>query len=212
MGSMRKCSATAASRTPRARLASHPHGSAIPTIATMITLSRPGAMTKWRIRTRSGSDGTTGGHSLRVDLKQGVVERHGVYQARVPIRQGIEYRGYLWMKTRTFAGAVTIALEADIDGGRVYGETRIAKADGDWTKYTFTSDTRRERSAGAVCDSRRRPGHALDRSGLADSWRCRGRRACGRLREGQGAAPRIHPMAGRQRRAGLPLAMGCRPA
>ena len=84
------------------------------------------------------SDGTTGGHSLRVDLKQGVVERHGVYQARVPIRQGIEYRGYLWMKTRTFAGAVTIALEADIDGGRVYDETRIAKADGDWTKYTFT--------------------------------------------------------------------------
>ena len=84
------------------------------------------------------SDGTTGGHSLRVDLKQGVVERHGVYQARVPIRQGIEYRGYLWMKTRTFAGAVTIALEADIDGGRVYDETRIAKADGDWTRYTFT--------------------------------------------------------------------------
>ena len=84
------------------------------------------------------SDGTTGGHSLRVDLKQGVVERHGVYQARVPIRQGIEYRGYLWMKTGTFAGAVTIALEADIDGGRVYDETRIAKADGDWTKYTFT--------------------------------------------------------------------------
>ena len=84
------------------------------------------------------SDGTTGGHSLRVDLKQGVVERHGVYQARVPIRQGIEYRGYLWMKTGTFAGAVTIALEADIDGGRVYGETRIAKADGDWTKYTFS--------------------------------------------------------------------------
>ena len=84
------------------------------------------------------SDGTTGGHSLRVDLKQGVVERHGVYQARVPIRQGIEYRGYLWMKTRAFAGAVTIALEADIDGGRVYDETRIAKTDGDWTRYTFT--------------------------------------------------------------------------
>jgi alpha-L-arabinofuranosidase len=84
------------------------------------------------------SDGTTGGHSLRVDLKQGVVERHGVYQARVPIRQGIEYRGYLWIKTRAFAGAVTIALEADIDGGRVYDETRIAKTDGDWTKYTFT--------------------------------------------------------------------------
>jgi alpha-N-arabinofuranosidase len=42
------------------------------------------------------------------------------------------------MKTTTFAGAVTLALEADVDGGRVYAETRIAKAEGDWTKYTFT--------------------------------------------------------------------------
>ena len=83
-------------------------------------------------------DGTTGGHSLRVDLKQGVVERHGVYQAGVPIRQGIEYRGYLWIKTRTFGGAVTIALEADLDGGRVYDEVRLPKVDGDWTKYTFS--------------------------------------------------------------------------
>ena len=78
-----------------------PHGSAIPTIATMTTLSRPGAMTTMAYPDTQRSDGTTGGHSLRVDLKQGVVERHGVYQARVPIRQGIEYRGYLWMKTGT---------------------------------------------------------------------------------------------------------------
>ncbi len=82
-------------------------------------------------------EGTVGGHSLRFELKRGVVERHGVYQARVPIRQGVEYRGYVWMKTRTFAGAVTMALEADVDGGRVYDQTRIAKVDGDWTKYTF---------------------------------------------------------------------------
>ena len=99
----------------------------------MITLSRPGAMTTVAYPDTQRSDGTTGGHSLRVDLKQGVVERHGVYQARVPIRQGIEYRGYLWIKTRTFAGAVTVALEADVDGGRVYDEARIASVDGDWT-------------------------------------------------------------------------------
>ena len=31
-------------------------------------------------------EGLVGGHSLRVELKQGVIERHGVYQARVPVR------------------------------------------------------------------------------------------------------------------------------
>jgi alpha-N-arabinofuranosidase len=83
------------------------------------------------------SHDTTGGHSLRVDLKRGVIERHGVYQAGVPIRQAVEYRGYVWMRTRTFAGAVRIALEADVDGGRVYDEARIEHADGEWTRYTF---------------------------------------------------------------------------
>ncbi len=101
MGSTRRCSATAASRTPRARLASHPPGSAIPTIATTITLSRPGATTTWRIRTRSARTERPADTRCASSLKQGVVARHGVYQARVPIRQGIEYRGYLWMKTRT---------------------------------------------------------------------------------------------------------------
>jgi alpha-L-arabinofuranosidase len=83
------------------------------------------------------SDGTTGGHSLRVDLKPGVIERHGIYQGRVPIRQGVEYRGSVWMKTTTFAGTVTIALEADVDGGRVYQQARMANVNGDWTKYSF---------------------------------------------------------------------------
>ena len=101
-------------------------------------------------------EGTAGGHSLRLDLKRGVVERHGVYQARVPVRQGIDYRGYFWMKTRTFAGDVTIVLEADVDGERVYAETRVAKADADWTKYTFTLRPVDERSAGAVRDPVRR--------------------------------------------------------
>src|SRR5919202_6190140 len=59
------------------------------------------------------STGTTGGHALRVQLRPGVIARHGVYQARVPVRQGLEYRGYLWMKTDAFTGVVTLALEAD---------------------------------------------------------------------------------------------------
>jgi alpha-L-arabinofuranosidase len=82
--------------------------------------------------------GTTGGHSLRVQLQPGVIARHGVYQARVPIRQRLEYRGYLWLKTDSFTGGVALALEADATGGRIYSEARIASVEGDWTKYTFT--------------------------------------------------------------------------
>src|SRR5687768_18085722 len=34
-------------------------------------------------------------HSLRVQAGDGVIRRHGFYQARIPIRAGLEYRGYL---------------------------------------------------------------------------------------------------------------------
>ena len=34
-------------------------------------------------------------HSLRVDVKSAMVERHGFYQPRVPVRAGIGYSGYL---------------------------------------------------------------------------------------------------------------------
>jgi alpha-N-arabinofuranosidase len=85
-----------------------------------------------------GSEGTTRGHSLRVRLRPGVVARHGVYQARVPVRQGLDYRGYLWMKTDAFVGTVTLALEADATGGRIYDEAKITNVDGDWRQYRFT--------------------------------------------------------------------------
>ncbi len=39
------------------------------------------------------SEGTTGGHSMRFELKPGVIARHGVYQPRVPVRQRLEYHG-----------------------------------------------------------------------------------------------------------------------
>jgi alpha-L-arabinofuranosidase len=84
------------------------------------------------------SDGTTGGHSLRVQLKPGVVLRHGVYQAREPVRQGLAYRGSLWMKTESFSGRVTFALEADETGGRIYDEAPIPRIAEGWAEYTFT--------------------------------------------------------------------------
>jgi alpha-N-arabinofuranosidase len=76
-------------------------------------------------------------HSLRIELKSGVVPRHGVYQSRIPVRQGVEYRGYFWIKTTGFNGRVLASLEADVSGGEVYDEAEIAGISGDWRKYEF---------------------------------------------------------------------------
>ena len=88
---------------------------------------------------------TIAGHSLRVELRPGVVARHGVYQPRVPLRPGVEYHGYLWMKADSFMGGMSVTLEADRNGGPVYAETPIANAGAagssgrsNWTKYAFT--------------------------------------------------------------------------
>ena len=64
--------------------------------------------------------------------------RHGVYQARVPIRQGLDYHGYVWMRTDSFTGSVSASLEADVDGGRIYDERPLGKVGGDWKQYAFT--------------------------------------------------------------------------
>jgi alpha-N-arabinofuranosidase len=85
-----------------------------------------------------GADGSISGHSLRVQLRPGVVARHGAYQARLPVRQGLDYRGYLWMKSDSFTGSVSVALEADVTGGRIYDETQIANIGGAWKQYSFT--------------------------------------------------------------------------
>ena len=57
------------------------------------------------------------GHSLRVQLRPGVIARHGVYQGHVPVKQGVEYRGYVWIRAESFTGTVTVALEGDRTGG-----------------------------------------------------------------------------------------------
>ncbi|MCM3900895.1 MAG: hypothetical protein ND866_04250, partial [Pyrinomonadaceae bacterium] len=77
-------------------------------------------------------------HSLRVEAGNGVIQRHGFYQARISIRAGAEYRGYLWLRANDYKGAVTVALESDVNGGKSYASADINSVGGDWRKYEFT--------------------------------------------------------------------------
>ena len=77
-------------------------------------------------------------HSLRVQVGGGIVERHGVYQPRIPVRAGVAYHGYLWLKTTDFEGHIVVALEEDISGGPTYAEAEIRGIQGDWKQYSFT--------------------------------------------------------------------------
>jgi len=76
-------------------------------------------------------------HSLRVDAKAGVVERRGVHQPRIPVRAGIAYNGYLWLKTSGYDGRILVALEEDRSGGATHAEAEIQKVEGDWKQYWF---------------------------------------------------------------------------
>jgi alpha-N-arabinofuranosidase len=78
-------------------------------------------------------------HSLRVKAGDGVIQRHGIYQSRIPIRAGIEYRGYIWLRTTDYVGPVTIALESDVNMGQVYAAFDLPNiTKGDWRRYEFT--------------------------------------------------------------------------
>lgn len=77
-------------------------------------------------------------HALAVEAGDGVIPRHGLYQSRIPIRGGIEYRGYLWIKADGYQGAITVAVEADTTGGEVYAEADVTNIGGDWRRYEFT--------------------------------------------------------------------------
>ena len=78
------------------------------------------------------------GHSLRVNAGDGVIRRHGIYQARVPIRAGVEYRGYFWARTSDYNGRITVALESDVNLGEVSAAADIDITKSDWHKYEFT--------------------------------------------------------------------------
>lgn len=78
-------------------------------------------------------------HSLRVDAGDGVIERHGVYQPRVPVRSSVEYRAYFWLRTTDYAGSVMVALESDSDEHQIYASANVEHVvKGDWRKYEFS--------------------------------------------------------------------------
>jgi alpha-N-arabinofuranosidase len=78
-------------------------------------------------------------HSLRVQAGDGVISRHGIYQPRIPIRAGVAYRGYIWLKTTNYTGPITLALESDSDYGQVYASASINPiSNSDWRKYQFS--------------------------------------------------------------------------
>jgi alpha-L-arabinofuranosidase len=76
--------------------------------------------------------------SVRVDIKGNDGQRRGLHQGGIPVRQGIVYRGYLWVKSSSFEGHISVALEADWTGGEAYASTEIHDIAGDWKKYDFT--------------------------------------------------------------------------
>lgn len=79
-----------------------------------------------------------GNHSLRIVARRGVIDRHGVYQSRIPVRAGVPYHGYLWLKTEAYTGPLRVSLEEDVSGGQVYAEAEITGVAGDWRRYAFT--------------------------------------------------------------------------
>jgi alpha-N-arabinofuranosidase len=79
-----------------------------------------------------------GDHSLRVTIDNDDGQRRGIRQGSLPVRQGLPYHGYLWLKTSGFEGGVTVALEADWTGGERYSSAEIRPVSGDWKSYPFT--------------------------------------------------------------------------
>jgi alpha-L-arabinofuranosidase len=77
-------------------------------------------------------------HSVRVLAGDGVIDRHGLYQPRVPVRAGVDYRGYIWARTMDYDGRITVALESDVRG-EIYAAADIDHlTKGEWRKYEFT--------------------------------------------------------------------------
>lgn len=76
-------------------------------------------------------------HSLKVNVRQGVLSRHGIFQSGIPVRKGIDYIGYFWIKTIGYEGKIIVTLEPDVLSGTIYSEAEITEIKGDWKKYEF---------------------------------------------------------------------------
>ncbi|HXJ87520.1 MAG TPA: alpha-L-arabinofuranosidase C-terminal domain-containing protein [Candidatus Binatia bacterium] len=77
-------------------------------------------------------------HSLRIDIQRADNQRRGIHQGWIPIRAGLEYQGYIWLKRTDSSGQIEVALEADRTDGEQYASATITPDSGDWKKYPFT--------------------------------------------------------------------------
>ena len=77
-------------------------------------------------------------HSLRIDIHGDDGQRRGIHQGWIPVRSGVEYHGYVWLKSADYVGNVEVVLEADQTGGPPYASAAVTEVAGDWKKYSFT--------------------------------------------------------------------------
>jgi alpha-N-arabinofuranosidase len=67
-----------------------------------------------------------------------VIPRHGIYQSRIPLLAGVEYRGFFWDRTTDYDGRITVALESDVNLGEINAAADVDITKGEWRKYEFT--------------------------------------------------------------------------
>jgi alpha-L-arabinofuranosidase len=77
-------------------------------------------------------------HSLRVDVQSEFEQRRGIRQGWIPLHAGVDYRGYVWLKSADYVGKVVVTVEADQTGGEEYASAVIPEIAGNWKKYSFT--------------------------------------------------------------------------
>jgi alpha-N-arabinofuranosidase len=79
-------------------------------------------------------------HSLQIAIARDDGQRRGIRQGSIPLRSGVEYSGYLWLKTSDYSGSITVALEADETSGERYASVLLTNIDAshDWKRYRFT--------------------------------------------------------------------------
>jgi alpha-N-arabinofuranosidase len=77
-------------------------------------------------------------HSLQVSLKYAESPAKGIRQQGIPVRAGVEYAGYVWIKSKDYSGGLTMSLQADEVDGEQYATAEVGNiAPGDWKKYEF---------------------------------------------------------------------------
>jgi alpha-L-arabinofuranosidase len=147
-------------------------------------------------------------HSLQVHITRDDGQRRGIRQSWIPIRKGLAYRGYIWLKTADYDGSITVALEHDETDGERYASALLRDVKGEWRQYPLTLVPEKSDALAKIVILFNGHGRLWLDQVVLDSGRRR-RRGTARCRaESCGAASRIHSLARRKRCARLSLAVG----